>query len=227
MSNEPVIEKSRVKKFCSVCYSGQSFYPTAILTLHDPLTKSYICNCCGTVYSVDSKSAKDILPGEPNLKGDLKVAINNEEISKYQNMVRRRLDGYNSNLDERVIKPIIVPLMWSFYQISHNGLQPYNKTVITTDVPFFLSFGLHNLAMAIGCIVHQGLFEVGNIHANIAQKMRSEGRSGLFKMIYLTDVFDDKRVNHISPVDLSVICIHDNREVKDMSDPKVYSIMKI
>lgn len=198
------------KIYCTTCYAGQTFYPTAILRKNDRSGNLLICNCCGTIYL---KTKDGTLVPEKL------------EMVRYQQLVERKLNEYKQETSEVELRPIIVPLMWSFFQDSWNYLKTMNKTIITTDIPFFLSFGLHNLAMALGTRVSLGMLEINKNHQQVMQTLQSEGKRGLFTMIYVTDVFDPERVKTLNQVELTVICIKDSRENTEISNPKVFSIL--
>lgn len=190
--------------YCGVCFAGKHSYPTAIL--HDYADGEYkICNNCGTVHDSEKMQV-------------------GKEIRKYQKMVETRLESYTER-DTSALRPIIVPLIWSLFQKSHRALDSYDISIISTNCPFFLSFGLHNLGTALGGQISVGSPpELWQAHQEIAAGQKGQGKQPI--MVLLMDTFEKKHLDGMNPSQVCVLCVTDLRssQEKKTTPPIVYKI---
>jgi len=200
--------ESPQRAYCGECLAGRERYPTARLYAYGE--DGWICNCCGTTYHNDT-----IMP-------------DGQAMAQYMRKVISKLREYKSD-DIKTIRTMIVPIIWTMFQISHRQLERQRLTCISTDMPFILSFGLHNLASAFGAHIAIGIpAQIWQIHQQYANAPREDsGIRSMPMLIHVTDIYEDKRITGMNSTAVAVLCIKDSRErhKRDISHPRVFPII--
>ena len=103
-----------------------------------------------------------------------------------------------------------------------------NKSLIYTSEPFFLNFGLHALAMALGVKIHLQFVSIHDTHQEYKTNV-SQLSNQPFTIIVLCEEFNGESPIQkiISPAEITYLCIKDTRNTvnKSFAYPKVISLV--
>jgi hypothetical protein len=211
---------TKEQAYCRICFAGVNRYVSSILRpyelWHDKQLKLSICNCCGTVYQLGTRS--------------LELPIFAPAIHQYREAVANKLINFETD-SLGPVRSFIVPIIWSLFQSSDYYLKNKWNTFITTDEPFFISFGIHNLATAIGVplLLMPPIIAQPEHDKKVESNNGSESHGRLPNLILLTDIYNEQKGDKLNHSQLTVLCIKDNRtdSNKRISLPKVFSVTEL
>lgn len=210
----------RDQAYCRVCFAGVNRYISSILRpyelWHDRQIKLSVCNCCGTIYQTGTKSSE--------------LPIFSAAIQHYREAVATKLANFEAN-SLGPVRSLIVPIIWSLFQSSEYYLKTKWNTFITTDEPFFISFGIHNIATAIGVplLLMPPVLAQPEHDKKVESNSGNESHGRLPNLILLTDIYNEQKGDKLNHSQLTVLCIKDERtdSNKLISLPKVFSVTEL